>query len=122
MFFPIYDCIKNYSYGPVSVTFVDIDQYRYARIDPYNFYLINVSKEKIYLIHPGTIGCENGSIGCIVLDSTSNTRKCLNTSIPTIESILKNNPTKIVLSTDVKSFHIEDLINLAISNGVLQVT
>lgn len=121
MFTEIYSFLSNYSYGPTSIIFCDSIGCRFARIEPYNYYLMNM-EEKIYFIIPSSHGNCKDKVSCIKFTRLNSEIVCTNISIVMIHNILSRNKThKCILSRKTDSMGVEKLINLCIEKGVLRV-
>ncbi len=122
MFGEIYTKIAEISYGPTSIIYSNFvnkrgQTIRVARIEPYNYYIVCFDGN-IYIL---LLDC-NGSTECLVVNSSKkSTKSCINITPIQIEEILTRQSFKLVISREVKSMSLEDLINLGIKGGVFQI-
>lgn len=122
MFGEIFNKISEISYGPTSIVFSNFynsknQLVRVSRIDPYNYYLVCFDGN-IYIL---LLDCDGGS-ECLVVNSSSvSKKKCINITPTQIEGILERGSSKIIISREVKSMRLEELINLGIERGIFQI-
>lgn len=116
MFTPIKKFIANNSYGPTSAEISDYQNVRFVLLKPYEQYLINVDR-LLYLLVSGSTSTS------LKISTTGVTR------VPTLYSrdfilqrmLTDKNKTKIVLDTSVRNYKMQDLLNLCIERGIIQL-
>lgn len=114
--------IDQNTYGPVAALVSDVDTDRYCIIQPFNYYAVYRDKT-IYVVLPtsfsGTSFVCNDSFVTGKFTANNLQIVCSNASFHTVYDIFgRNDFTKVILSREMKSFSLTDILNMCIEHGI----
>lgn len=124
MFKVIAGFLAEQSYGPASVTITEIESKRYAKIEPYNYYVVYFDKTINVLLPNGYVNlkCKDGFTLALQATAVGNKIGCLQYSIPFVDEQISNNKRKkYTLSRKVEVYTLSELIDKCIELGLFQI-
>lgn len=123
----MFTAFKNFiyliSYGPASISYIRENSTIYARIDPYNHYIINRNGVLYYMLPPAAIRHGRNAVRFAATEPRQS-KVWLDNPIPSMEDLFVVKVSKIrkqPLFNQIQAYSLEQLINRAIEIGVLQI-
>lgn len=126
MFHDIGEFVAKHSFGPAAAEYTDVGRFRFIVLQPYNYYMYNADGVINLLLprtmEPSTVACTDRTM-IARFSSRPVTFACTSIEVGTIRNVMRRYPyERVTLSRTIKSFKINELVNLCITHGICTVT
>lgn len=123
MFSPIAQVVAALSLGPASAQVVQVNtDTRYARVQPYNFYLVNDKKSIFFLLTATRVPPKIEANAVQLSQNGAFEFVSIPVGFDDIDNLLASvNPRKFVLFTEVKAYTLEQLVNRMLEMGIFAI-